>query len=476
MSAVIQQPAAKLGKFNPKMFGLVLGPLTMAILWFAPLPLELIVKHVLAIVSLMIIYWITEPIEHGLTAFLGCFLFWVLNVTSFGAAFSGFATNTPWFIFGGLLMGGAAAKTGLATRIGYIVIKLIGVSYTKLLLSIIVVVLILNFFVPAGVAQVALLAPILIGIVAAFGLDKLSNVGRGLFVIMTYSCGLFNKMILAGGNSILTRGMVEKMTGQQIYWGQFFIAYLPATIITVFVSWYVILKLYPPEKKELPGGRRYLQDALDKMGPWSANEKKTLVWLLLAVGLWATDLLHGLNPAAVAIAVGLGLTFPKIGVLTTKDIKATNFLMIMFMAGAISMGEVLVSTKAVDVLSAALMSWMTPLLGSPFLGINVLYWSGFLVHFIVGSENSMITATLPMIINFAVNNGFNVIALSLAWSFSAGGKIFVYQSTPLVMGYSFGYFEAKDLIKVGLILTLVEGLIMALLVPLYWPLVGLSWK
>jgi peptidoglycan hydrolase-like protein with peptidoglycan-binding domain len=44
------------------------------------------------------------------------------------------------------------------------------------------------------------------------------------------------------------------------------------------------------------------------------------------------------------------------------------------------------------------------------------------------------------------------------------------------LGYSFGYFEGKDLLKVGAILTLVEGLILMVLVPLYWPLLGLPWQ
>jgi anion transporter len=474
--AIPQPPTANKAKSVKATVGLILGPLIAVLIYFAPLPLEPLVKHALAVVILMIIFWITEPIELGVTALLGCYLFWALNITKVSVAFSGFADSTPWFVFGGLLIGEAASKTGLAKRIGFLVIRLIGTTYNRLLLSIILVVLILNFLVPAGLAQVAIVAPILIGIVAAFGLPQMSNVGRGLFVIMTYTCGLFNKMILAGGNSILTRGMIEKMTGISVSWGKFFIAYFPATLITVFACWIVILKLYPPEKRELPGGRKYIQEALDEMGPWSANEKKAFAWLMLAIGLWATDALHGLSPAIVAVGIGLMVTFPKIGVLTTKDIKKINFLMIMFMAGAMSMGAVIIDTKAVDVMSKFLMSWMAPLLGSSIASVNVLYWAGFGFHFILASELSMLTASLPMIINFALTHGFNPVAFALAWSFSAGGKIFIYQSTVMVLGYSFGYFEAKDLFKVGLALTIVEGIVMALLVPLYWPMLGLGWK
>jgi di/tricarboxylate transporter len=64
--------------------------------------------------------------------------------------------------------------------------------------------------------------------------------------------------------------------------------------------------------------------------------------------------------------------------------------------------------------------------------------------------------------------------LGLIWAFAAGGKIFVYQSGVLVVGYSYGYFTAKDVFRVGLCVTVIESLVLLLLVPFYWPLIGIS--
>ena len=64
--------------------------------------------------------------------------------------------------------------------------------------------------------------------------------------------------------------------------------------------------------------------------------------------------------------------------------------------------------------------------------------------------------------------------IGMIWTFAAGGKIFAYQSAVLIVGYSYGYFDAKDLLKVGLVLTAVESLILFFLVPFYWPLIGIS--
>ena len=453
--------------------GSALGPLAAVAIWFAPLSLEPPAQQALAVVAFMIVYWIAEPIDHGLTAITGCFLFWALNIAAFEVAFSGFADSTPWFLYGGLLMGEAAASTGLARRIGYFIMGLVGVSYSRLLMSVILVVVTLNFLIPSGMAQVAVLAPILMGIVAAFGVAPLSNIGRGLFVLVTYTCGLFNKMILSGASSILTRGTVERLSGETVYWAEWLIAFLPMTIVTIFACWFIVLWLYPPEKKELPGGRQYIQDAVASLGPWTIEEKKTLAWMLIAIGLWSTDLLHHINPAKVAMGTGLAIALPKIGVLPTKAVKRVNLLLIVFMAGALSMGEVLVQTNAIQVLTGAAMSWMTPLLGEPFLSTIVLFWTGFFYHFFLGSELSMLSTSLPVIVNYASTQGFDIKAISLIWNFSTTSKIFVYQSSVLMLGYAYGYFETKDLLKLGFALTIVEGILLSLLVPLYWPLIGL---
>src|SRR5436309_392120 len=351
-------------QLSPRMMvGSVLGPLAGLALWFAPIQLEPAAHQTLAIVAFITVNWITEPIDHGVTAMIGCFLFWALHIADFETAFAGFADSAPWFLFGAMLMGEAAAQSGLAKRIGLFIMHYLGTSYSRLLLSVVVFVFVLNFLVPSGLAQLAIVAPMIIGIIAGFGVSPQSNISRGLFVILAYTCGLFNKMILAGGASILTRGIVEKLTGEPIFWSKYFIAYLPADLITIFACWLTILWLYPPEKTELPGGRQYIEDTVRSMGPWTLPEKKTLAWLLLAVSLWATDLWHKTDPAVIALGVGLMVALPKIGMLKTRDIQRVNFLLIIFMAGALSMGEVLAKTERKSVVEGIMMSWMTPYLG-----------------------------------------------------------------------------------------------------------------
>ena len=74
---------------------------------------------------------------------------------------------------------------------------------------------------------------------------------------------------------------------------------------------------------------------------------------------------------------------------------------------------------------------------------------------------------------FAAAGLASSLRLGLIWTFSASGKLFAYQSGVLVLGYSYGYFEARDLVKIGICLTIAEFAVLMLLVPFYWPLIGI---
>ena len=455
---------------------LLLGPLAAALVWFLPLSIDPTVQKTLAIVAFMITFWILEPIEHAVTALIGCYLFWALDVVRPTVAFSGFASTTPWFLFGAMLMGEAAARTGLSKRFGYLVMERVGVSYSQLILGIVTLVFLLNFLIPSGMARLTLVAPLVIGIVSAFGLGAGSNVGKGLFLILTYTCALFDRMILSGAASILARGIIEDQTGVEILWSEWFGAFLPAALVTIAASWWVIQWLFPPERKELPEGKRYLEASRRELGSMSREEKRALAWLLVAIALWSSDFIHHISPAVITVGIGLLLVLPRLGVLESKAIKQINFLTIIFSAGALSMANVLVQTRALEMVSSILVGWIEPILNGSILSALILYCTAFVYHFLLANDQSMLSTSLPVLLQFAnTEQGFNPVGLAMVWTFATGGRLFVYQSSVLLLGYSYGYFECKDLIKVGAVMTLVEAIVLLFLVGFYWPALGLSW-
>jgi len=449
----------------------VLVPLAM---WFAPLGLAPQTQHGLAIVCFMVVAWMTQAMEFAIAGFVGCFLFWALGVVRFPVAFSGFANDTPWFLFAALLLGRIASKSGLARRLAYSVMLRVGSTYSRILLGLIMTDFILTFIVPSGLARVAILATISLALIEAFNAQKGSNIARGMFLIMTYTGNLFDKMILAGAGSITAAGAMAKFGNVEVLWGQWLFAFLPCSLVTVLVAWRLTLWLYPPEQAVLAGGTNFFRDELAKMGPWSWLEKKAALLVGVAILLWVTDFAHHLPPAMIALGVGLFALLPPVGILDEDDMRNVNYMPVFFVAAAISMGNVLEATKGLEVLTTTFFTSIEPFLGNIFITTTIMYWTGFIYHFFLASEISLLGTSMPLVMQFAKQHDMNALMLGLLWTFSAGGKLFAYQSGVLVLGYSYGYFEARDLVRIGALLTVAEFFILLLLVPFYWPLIGLQ--
>jgi len=118
-------------------------------------------------------------------------------------------------------------------------------------------------------------------------------------------------------------------------------------------------------------------------------------------------------------------------------------------------------------------AWMQPYMTNIISTTIVMYWAAFIYHFLLASEISMLGTSIPLVVEFAKSQGMNPLPLGMIWTFAAGGKLFAYQSGVLIVGYSYGYFAARDLVRIGSCLTLVEFAVLLLLVQFYWPLIGI---
>src|SRR6266849_2341679 len=464
--AAVAAPTAEESRFSARKlasyFLTVALPVTI---WFAPLDLDATTKHAIAITLFMIIAWAFEVLDHGLTGIIGCYLFWALGVVKVDVAFSGFADDTAWFLVGAMLFGAMASKSGLARRIAYYVVLRVGTTYSRILLGLILSDFLLTFLVPSGIARIVIMAAIALGLIEAFGLGPGSNIGRGMFLILTYTASVFDKTIIAGAASIIARGAIEKYGHVEVLYSRWLLAYLPSDIVMILVAWRLMLWFYPPENASLPGGARYLREELAKMGAWTPMQKKSLALMLLAIALWMTDFLHHTSASVIGLGIGLLAVLPWTGVLGIEDLKKVNYLLFIFIGSAISMGKVLTATNSLDVLTRVLFGWVTPLLDHPFLSTFVVYWTAFTYHLFLASELSMLGTSVPVLMNYATAHHLDPLKLGMIWTFACSGKIFMYQSAVLVVGYSFGYFKSKDLFRLGLCMSIVDSVLLLRVVP-----------
>jgi solute carrier family 13 (sodium-dependent dicarboxylate transporter), member 2/3/5 len=453
--------------------GRILCVLVPAAIWLSPMPLAPRIQHMFAVLAFMLIAWITQATEFAVAGFIGCFLFCALGIVRFDVAFAGFTSQPAWFSFAALLLGLLARESGLAHRLAFTVIQRIGTSYPRILLGLVITNFLLTFIVPSGLARLVIMASVALAVVDAFQAQRGSNVACGMFVVLTYTADLFDKMMLAGTASITSAGLMQRLGGVSVLWSEWLVAFLPCSIATVLIAWWLALRLFPAEQTAVAPDRAYFRQELEKRGRWSAAERRAALLMSSAMLLWMTGSLTHIPPAMVALGVGLVALLPHVGVLEAGALRRLNYSSFFFVAAAISMGNVLEATHGLGLLATGVFHWIQPVLTNVFSITAVLYWTAFLYHFLLGSEISMLATSIPLVLEYAKTHGLDPLQLSLIWTFAAGGKLFAYQSAVLVVGYSYGYFEARDLVKMGAWMTLIEFLMLMVLVPFYWPLIGM---
>ncbi len=445
------------------------------ITWFVPIGVAPPAQHAFALMAFMLIGWVTHVLEPAIIGLVGIYLAWALGVVPFNVAFAGFSNNTPWFLYGAMLFGAMAGKSGLPRRLAFGLMRRIGSTYSKLLLGLIVSDFLLTLVVPSGIARVVLMAAIAIAVIEAFGAGPGSNIGRGLFVTLTYIATLFDKMVIAGAGSITARGLIERLGMVTVLWSQWALAFMPVAIVTIVVAWRLTLWLYPPERESPAGGPAFLDAELRRMGPLSAMEKRAAFLMVLATGLWVTDFIHHIPAAMIGMGVGLLAVMPRIGILDIEDVRKVNYLIIVFVGAAISTGDILRETGALKVLTDSAFGWLQPfIVANAWISTTVLYWTAFIYHLFLGDEISMLATSIPVLMQAAHTHGVDPLTLGMVWTFSAGGKIFLYQTAVLIVGYSYGYFSPKDMLRLGLALTVIEFFLLLLVVQFWFPLIGIG--
>ena len=454
-----------------KSIGLVFAIILATTVLLLPLGLYPGEQKILAVTVLMVGMFVSNCAPLPVTGLIGCFLYWVFCDISFPEAFSGFSSNTPWFVLAALFIGAMANKTGIPERLAYLFLKHVNSSYAVLLAGLIVLDFILTIVIPSGAARVVVLCGIAVGLVKAFGLTMKSNIAKGMILVLCFSSTIFDKSILAGAASLLSRGVIESYTATSINWGHWFISYIPVDLIIMGACWFFTLKLFPPEissfDKELKG--HLISEDIIEGRPINAAFIRTAVLLLAAVVLWATDFLHGIPAAAIAIGVSMLAFLPKpIGVLDASDFKKTDFSTVVFVGTALSMGTVLADTTVLTHLSDVLFSGLAPFRDQPNLLSCGLYLLAFVFHIFLGSETALLSTSMPMVMNFATSYSLNPEVVGMIWTFAAGGKLFLYQSPIIALAYSYQSFTAKDLFKLGFVIAIVELFCVALVVPFYW--------
>lgn len=448
----------------------------------------------LAMLAFAVIMWVTEAVSYPVSALLITSLIAILlgvspdpekpgeiigTSASLKVALSGFSSSAVALVAAALILAGAMQATGLHKRIALMVLKVAGEKTSNIVAGAIVIAIILAFFVPSATARAGAVVPILLGMVAAFGLARESRLGALLVITAAQAVSIWNVGIkTAAAQNLVAIGFIESQMEQSVSWGQWFLWAAPWSVLMSIALYFIMRAVIKPEADSIAGGKELVERQLVELGPMSGAEKRLVAISIVLLGFWATeDILHPISSATITLAAVAIMLLPGIGVFDWKTAqKLVSWGTLIVFAVGISLGSFLLDTGAAEWLSEKTFG-VLGLAGLPILAtIALVSLFNILIHLGFASATSLASALIPVFIALASTLdlpgggiGF-VIIQQFVISF---GFLLPVSAPQNMLAYGTGAFTTKQFLKAGIPLTIVGYLLILLLSATYWKWMGL---
>ncbi|TWT13827.1 SLC13 family permease [Reyranella sp. CPCC 100927] len=254
--------------------------------------------------------------------------------------FEALGADVIWLMIGAFMLGAAVQTSGLAARM----IRAVAgreASVGSLVWRLTATLIPLAFLIPSTSGRAAVVLPMFHRIADAAGDARVTR-ALALLIPAIILVSTISSLVGAGSH-LIANELLNEIADRKIGFDQWMLWGLPFGIAASLATGWVISRMF------LDADTRRRVVTLDSIshGPLSRDEWRTLAIIVGMVGLWATEGLHPLEIATVAIAGGFLLAAPGIGVISWKaGLKAVSWNLIFFVGAALVLGEALIETGA----------------------------------------------------------------------------------------------------------------------------------
>ncbi len=480
--------------------GLLAALAGLIIVMLLPKPAGLPVagQIMLGLLLFSVILWVSEAVDYAISAVLITTLMaFMLGLAPNAAkpeamlgtgpaltlALGGFANTALALVAAACFLSAAMTITGLDKRIALFILSKVGARTNRVLIGAILVGIVLSFLVPSTTARVACLVPIIMGIILAFGVDQRSRFAGMLMIATAQSASIWNVGVkTAAAQNMVAIGFIEKAYGQTITWSDWLIAAAPWSILMSIALYFVMIRMMPPETKEIAGGKETIRLALHALGPMSWAEKKLLFITLTLLAFWATEkVLHPFDTSSTTIAAIALMFTPGIGVMGWKQAQSRiPWGTIVLFGTGISLGTALLQTKAAAWLANIIVANLGLAGASAFMILALLALFLIVVHLGFASATALASAMIPIMISVLqqIAGGpdaapMNLVGMTMLLQFVVSfGFILPVNAPQNMVAYGTDTFAVRDFVRTGLVLTVIGFALVLLLGATYWQWMG----
>lgn len=437
-------------------------------IFFTPPPagVSVNVMHAGALLVLVMGLWAIGSLPEYFVALIFFTLAILLGVAAPTVIFSGFASGTLWLVLGGLIIAEAVRSTGLGERIARVALGTQTLSYRKLVTASVLVSLALSFLMPATVARILLLVPIMAAVSGRHGFMRGSMGYTGVMlatILATFQCG--TAILPANAPNLVLAGAAETLYGVQLIYAEYLWAQFP--VMGLLKGWLIIVmvcRLCPAETRT--------GAAAAELPPMSAEEKRLAVIVFASLALWATDFLHGIRPGWIALAAAVVAMLPRVGAVpVTMFQERVRFGTFFYIGGILGLGAMMIETGLSVAIGNAALGLFQFEPGANAANFAVLSLLSTFAGLIT-TNPSQPALLAPLAGHFAEATGWPLKTALMTSAIGFSTVILPYQVPPVVVGLQLAQLSVQTAMRVTVPLAAISIIGLIPLNYVWWWLIG----
>lgn len=204
-----------------------------------------------------------------------------------------------------------------------------------------------------------------------------------------------------------------------------------------------------------------------------------LILVVALVTLWATEPLHGINNAIVAIVGALIATAPRFGMFSFMEAtKKVEWSLLIFLAATMEISESLIESGGAKWLMDHLfMMLQSGAAVSAWFVVSIVTAVSLLSHLLINSRTARSSVLVPLVVMLGLSLGYQPAGLAFISTAAAGFCLTLMVSAKPVS--IFGQIEtptysAQDLLRLSSVLLPVHFILLVVFAFFVWPYLGLE--
>ena len=436
--------------------------------WYGIQNLTVIQQRIIAIFAFATLMWVLEIVSSWATS-VGIIVLMLLFCTDSGIApmvneeevgkllsykgvMATFADPVIMLFIGGFVLAIAATKTGLDAQLAKVLLRPFGKRSEMVLLGFLLITGLFSRFV-SNTATAAMMLTFLTPVFRQLPPEGKGRIALAMSIPVAANLGGMGTPIGTPPNTIALKYLndPEGLT-LGLGFGQWMMFMVPLVILLLFISWRILLKMFPFSQKTI---ELHINGEMKH----DAHSYIVIVTFFVTVALWLLDRLTGINSYTVAMIPFM--VFALTGVINKRDLEQINWSVIWMVAGGFALGYGLnasgLAANAVESIPFGDFSPMLILL----LGGAICY---VLSNFISNSATAALLMPILAMVCGAMGDklapigGTPTVLIGVAIAASSA-MILPISTPPNALAYATGYVQQKDMSRMGLIMGIISMLL-----------------